>query len=82
MRYAVTRRCGVPGFASLEAGKIWQLRELLDELGDLLALRGILSSQRFQLVHRRVQITLGDLCRSSSPFSAVEAAGTSRAARR
>jgi hypothetical protein len=30
-----------------------------------LAKRRILLSQRFELVHRRVQITLGDLCRSS-----------------
>ena len=56
--------------------------ELLDQLGDLLTLRSILSSQRFQLVHRRVQITLGDLCRSSSLLFRAEAAGTSRGALR
>ena len=51
-------------------------RELLDELsillGDLRELStqlGILLSQRFQLIHRPVEITLGDPCRSSSPLS-------------
>ena len=39
--------------------------DLLDELRELATLLRILSSQRFQLVHRRVQIILGDLCRSS-----------------
>jgi hypothetical protein len=29
------------------------------------ALLRVFLSQRFELVHRRVQITLGDLCRSS-----------------
>ena len=44
-----------------------ELRTLPDESCELAALLGILSSQRFQVVHRRVQITLGDLCRSSGP---------------
>jgi hypothetical protein len=51
-------------------------------LRELSTLVRILLSQRFQLVHRRVQITLGDLCRSSSLFSRAEAAGTSRGALR
>ena len=59
-----------------------EARELLDELRDLLTKRGILMSQGFELVHRRVQITLGDLCRSSCLLFRVEAAGTSRGALR
>jgi hypothetical protein len=55
---------------------------LLGDAGELIAKRGILSSQRFQLVHRRVQITLGDPCRSSSLLFQDEVAGTSRVARR
>ncbi len=58
-----------------------ELSILLDELRELSTLLGILLPQRFQLVHRRVQITLGDLCRSSSALSRDEVAGTSRAAR-
>jgi hypothetical protein len=51
-------------------------------LRELSTLLGILSPQRFQLVHRRVQITLGDLCRSSSLVSRAWVGGTSRAAQR
>ena len=59
-----------------------ELRILLEKLCQLPTLLGILLSQRFQLVHRRVQITLGDLCRSSCPLFRAEAAGTNRAAQR
>jgi hypothetical protein len=45
-------------------------------LRELSPLLGILLPQRFQLVHRRVQIILGDLCRSSSSFFRDAAAGT------
>ena len=45
-----------------------ELRILTEKLCELSTLVRILLSQRFQLVHRRVQITLGDLCRSSSLF--------------
>ena len=66
-----------------------EARELLDELaillndpGHLNAKRGILFSQRFELVHERVQITFGDLCRSSSLLFQAETVDTSRGVRR
>jgi hypothetical protein len=59
-----------------------QLRILLDDPSNLITKRRILSSQRFQLVHRRVQITLRDLCRSSFLLFRDEVAGTSRVALR
>jgi len=66
-----------------------QLRILLNESCQLEALLGILSAllrnlfpQRFQLVHRRVQIILADLCRSSFLLFRAEAADTNRAVRR
>lgn len=61
--------------------------ELGDELSDLLALlrelsveRRILFPQRVELVHGRVEITLGDPCRSSFALFRGEVAGTTRAA--
>ena len=59
-----------------------ELRILTEKLCELSTLVRILLSQRFQLVHRLVQITLGDLCRSSSLFFRAEVAGTSRGALR
>ncbi len=59
-----------------------ELRILLEKLSELSTLLRILLSQCFELVHKRVQITLGDLCRSSSLFSRAEGAGTSRGVRR
>ena len=71
------------GDAVVEARKLLdELAILLNDPGHLIAKRGILFSQRFQLVHRRVQITFGDLCRSSSLLFLAETADTSRAARR
>ena len=71
------------GDALVEASELLdELRILLEKLRELSTLLRIFSSQRFQLVHRRVQITLGDLCRSSCLLFRVEAVGTSRAARR
>jgi len=65
----------------VEASKLrHELRILLQKLCELSTLLGIFSSQRLQLVHRRVQITLADLCRSSCPLFRAEAVGTSRAA--
>src|SRR6478735_3288561 len=56
--------------------------ELLEKLCELPTKRGILLSQRVQLVHERVQITLGDLCRSSCLLFRVEGGGTSHAVQR
>ena len=80
------RRAGLALFALRYGEKLGDAvvepSQLLDELRDLLAKRGIFSSQRFQLVHRRVQITLGDLCRSSSLLFRVEVGGTNLGALR
>ena len=55
-------------------------RELGEQLRDLRAELCILLAQRFQPVHGRVEIILGDPCRSPCVPFRIEAAGTSRAA--
>lgn len=56
-------------------------RELGDELGDLGTKLRVFFPQRFELIHRPVEITLGDPCRpDSSLFSRVEVGGTTRVA--
>jgi hypothetical protein len=64
------RRCARLALLALRYGEklgdtLIEACKLLDELGDLITKRGIVTSLRFVLAHRRVQITLGDLCRSS-----------------
>jgi hypothetical protein len=57
-----------------------QLRDLRREGFVLSTERRILFPQRLELVHGRVEIILGDPCRSSSALFRSEDAGTIRAA--